>query len=367
MSSSSLVDQQNPSWQRTVLLATDNCQSIIAEIADGKTNTLVYSAYGEQSAQQEVATRLGFNGQLREARIGWYILGNGYRAYNPRLMRFHSPDSWSPFGRGGLNPYTYCLGNPVNCTDPTGHWKVKSFRNIITLPNSRLEPLPAHITLKWRAEAIGRFQAEKAKQQSIPQPQKTNALSGLLGAAGYIAGQKSPTSWASGGGELHGSAHSSPTWNNPDIAPLVAWTVSGRSSDPGPSIPSFAPRQTVSTSRKSSIYSTHSTPASSGGQKVVKHLYNADTIAAAIPGGSKTAYPVGVGSPPPLQGPVRSGDVSGSSASAPLSTAPFGSTHSSTNRPTATVTGTSREEPPPPLPPRRSRLQQEQNNIRNPP
>nr|WP_269137593.1 RHS repeat-associated core domain-containing protein [Pseudomonas sp. PGPR40] len=64
---------------------------------------------------------MGFNGQLREARIGWYLLGNGYRAFNSTLMRFHSPDSWSPFGRGGLNPYMYCVGDPVNRSDPTGH------------------------------------------------------------------------------------------------------------------------------------------------------------------------------------------------------------------------------------------------------
>ena len=36
-------------------------------------------------------------------------------------MRFHSPDSWSPFGGGGLNAYMYCVGDPVNRADPTGH------------------------------------------------------------------------------------------------------------------------------------------------------------------------------------------------------------------------------------------------------
>lgn len=108
-------------FRRTVLLATDHSDSIIAELAVGKLNVIAYSAYGQQSAQQEVEARLGFNGQLREMQTGWYLLGNGYRAYNPRLMRFHSPDSWSPFGRGGLNAYMYCAGDPVNRSDPTGH------------------------------------------------------------------------------------------------------------------------------------------------------------------------------------------------------------------------------------------------------
>jgi RHS repeat-associated protein len=116
-----IADQNTCTWQRTTLLAADNSLSIIGAIVDGKHNPIAYSAYGEQSAQQEDKARLGFNGQIREARIGWYLLGNGYRAYNPRLMRFHSTDSWSPFGGGGLNAYMYCVGDPVNRSDPTGH------------------------------------------------------------------------------------------------------------------------------------------------------------------------------------------------------------------------------------------------------
>ncbi|MFC9753074.1 RHS repeat-associated core domain-containing protein [Streptomyces sp. NPDC056921] len=37
------------------------------------------------------------------------------------LARFHSPDSLSPFGDAGLNAYAYCLGDPINRVDPTGH------------------------------------------------------------------------------------------------------------------------------------------------------------------------------------------------------------------------------------------------------
>jgi len=119
------ADNHTSSQQsRTVLLAADNKNSILAEVAGGKPNSIAYSAYGQQSAQQDVATNIGFNGELRETHFGWYLLGNGYRAYNPTLMRFHSPDNWSPFGGGGLNAYMYCLGDPVNSSDPTGHIRV---------------------------------------------------------------------------------------------------------------------------------------------------------------------------------------------------------------------------------------------------
>ncbi|MDQ1886276.1 RHS repeat-associated core domain-containing protein [Aeromonas salmonicida] len=64
---------------------------------------------------------LAFNGERRDPVTGLYHLGQGYRAYNPRLMRFHVADSLSPFGEGGINPYAYCLGDPINAVDPTGH------------------------------------------------------------------------------------------------------------------------------------------------------------------------------------------------------------------------------------------------------
>lgn len=64
---------------------------------------------------------LGFNGEHLDPISGTTHLGNGYRTYNPVLMRFDCPDSWSPFGDGGINPYTYCAGDPVNRADPSGH------------------------------------------------------------------------------------------------------------------------------------------------------------------------------------------------------------------------------------------------------
>lgn len=63
----------------------------------------------------------GYNGELHEAGSRWQMLGNGQRAFNPALMHFHSPDDLSPFDAGGLNAYSYCAGDPVNFSDPTGH------------------------------------------------------------------------------------------------------------------------------------------------------------------------------------------------------------------------------------------------------
>jgi RHS repeat-associated protein len=69
---------------------------------------------------------LGYTGQRRDPVTGCYHLGNGYRMYNPRLMRFQAADSMSPFGRGGINSYAYCLGDPINRQDPSGHFEIFS-------------------------------------------------------------------------------------------------------------------------------------------------------------------------------------------------------------------------------------------------
>jgi len=120
MPPSNPVVQDTAPWQRTVLLASDRKNSVLAETVAGETRHVAYSVYGTQSSRHKLTSSLGFNGELCEASMGWYILGNGYRAYNPGLMRFHSPDTFSPFGKGGLNAYTYCGGEPVMRKDPTG-------------------------------------------------------------------------------------------------------------------------------------------------------------------------------------------------------------------------------------------------------
>lgn len=113
---------------RTLLLATDYKQSVITEVGDAKPSSIRYCAYGQPSATQAIATRLAFNGAFCEKSLGWFFLGNGYRIYNPVLRCFHSPDSWSPFGLGGLNMYSYCGGDPINYSDPLGHMRSGNFK-----------------------------------------------------------------------------------------------------------------------------------------------------------------------------------------------------------------------------------------------
>ncbi|WP_082557508.1 RHS repeat-associated core domain-containing protein [Pseudomonas sp. Root562] len=101
------------------LLATDHQRSI--QQLTHPPLRQVYSPYGHRRVESGLGSLLGFNGERGDPVTGHYLLGNGHRAFNPVLMRFNSPDSLSPFGRGGLNPYAYCLGDPVNFSDPTGH------------------------------------------------------------------------------------------------------------------------------------------------------------------------------------------------------------------------------------------------------
>ena len=212
--------QRDPTWQRTVLLASDNSQSIIAEIADGKTNALAYSIYGEQSAQRKIVTRLGFNGQLREPKIGWYLLGHGYRAYNPRLMRFHSPDSWSPFGRGGLNAYMYCVGDPVNRVDPTGHSWLRLFAGLlddagVVMPWTR--PIDHVPFLQRTGKSFNALNLPNVSDAALNitigmRPERSAELTGILSAGVPVFAQKPKVRWI--GKDSGGDRHSTAQWGN---------------------------------------------------------------------------------------------------------------------------------------------------------
>jgi RHS repeat-associated protein len=104
------------------LLATDQQRSVLNALDATHPRPLAYSPYGHRPAENVLLSLLGFNGERPDPVTGHHHLGNGYRQFNPVLMRFNSPDSWSPFGKGGLNAYGYCEGDPVGRSDPTGHF-----------------------------------------------------------------------------------------------------------------------------------------------------------------------------------------------------------------------------------------------------
>ncbi|WP_143135171.1 RHS repeat-associated core domain-containing protein [Burkholderia ubonensis] len=126
---------QDGRWQRTLredglvlggqadgrasLYGTDARQSVMRVIEAGQVRELAYTPWGWREVQP--AGVPGFNGEAQDPVSGCYLPGQGYRAYSASLMRFTRPDSLSPFGEAGPNPYAYCLGDPVNWTDRSGH------------------------------------------------------------------------------------------------------------------------------------------------------------------------------------------------------------------------------------------------------
>ena len=97
---------------------------------------------------------LGFNGEYLGDTLDNYHLGNGYRAYNPTTMQFTAPDDMSPFGHGGINPYVYCSGDPINNTDPTGHMFLMPALISVAEDLSPVS-IPNEIALLPMAESLG--------------------------------------------------------------------------------------------------------------------------------------------------------------------------------------------------------------------
>ena len=133
---------------------------------------LAYGFSAQGNADVQLPT---FNGEYSDPATGHYLLGNGYRAYNPVLMRFNSPDSWSPFGAGGINSYGYCSGDPVNFVDPSGHALLASvFRGMRRFTqkrqfNAMYSQAPA---AKQHIDEIAIGLAKKYRGTAIPAPLK---------------------------------------------------------------------------------------------------------------------------------------------------------------------------------------------------
>ena len=107
------------------LLVTDLSGSVCQVKSAAQQHSIVYTPYGHRPIENIQISLLGFNGERCDPLTGHYLLGNGYRAFNPILMRFNSPDSMSPFDEGGINTYAFNSGDPLNWVDPSGHIPVR--------------------------------------------------------------------------------------------------------------------------------------------------------------------------------------------------------------------------------------------------
>lgn len=148
------------------LLVIDRQFSVLQALSAVRLQSNPYLPYGYSAVVDGRASVLAFNGELRSEATEHYSLGRGRREYNPFLMRFNSPDYFSPFHGAGINTYAFCLGDPVNAKDPSGnitvrttavvtHAAVRFKKGILprvdgvvtwsTLPNKRLPELSTEV------------------------------------------------------------------------------------------------------------------------------------------------------------------------------------------------------------------------------
>lgn len=138
--------------------------------AAGQQNALAYTADGYRCPLGDLPHQLGFNGELPDPLTGHYLLGNGYRAFNPVLMRFNSPDNLSPFGKGGVNAYAYCAGNPINWADPTGHTPIlfkKALRRLNLMRPKAIETKAAARNIKFLDTHIVSFEETIGRRERL--------------------------------------------------------------------------------------------------------------------------------------------------------------------------------------------------------
>ncbi|WP_259640766.1 RHS repeat-associated core domain-containing protein [Pseudomonas syringae group genomosp. 3] len=197
----------------TTLLATDQQRSVLQLVDKAGTEPIAYSPYGHHPAESGLTSLLGFNGERRDPVTGHYLLGNGYRAYNPVLMRFNSPDSLSPFGEGGLNAYGYVGGDPVGFGDETGHGKFGVIGMLAARTANRNRPsvIKGPLRMKGSSKLVA----------SVPSSIEYSYAHTLPPSTGIRPSSAEPGSVGWPGGKMTAASTSSATTANASVSTLA--------------------------------------------------------------------------------------------------------------------------------------------------
>ncbi len=94
----------------------------ITDATGSEKQRTVYRPFGDKASQASTyKEEKGFIGERHDAETGLMYLNARY--YDPGLGRFVSPDWWDPDKEGvGTNRYAYAGNDPVNKSDPNGHY-----------------------------------------------------------------------------------------------------------------------------------------------------------------------------------------------------------------------------------------------------
>ncbi len=157
-----LAESAGKEARSSQLLATDEMDSVlVVSTPDGKQNNHNYTPFGYNDKLPSGSTALGFNGEFILENMHLYLLGQGHRGFSTEMRRFIGPDNAeSPFARGGVNAFAYCVNDPVNRKDETGMWsllkprtwfrsnqkKVEQRLKSIEVINAELEKQTAELT-----------------------------------------------------------------------------------------------------------------------------------------------------------------------------------------------------------------------------
>ena len=91
----------------------------IVDVDDDVVKSYTYDAYGNTSGSGAFVNSFAYTGAVIDPETGLCYMNARY--YDPETGRFISQDTYRGNGDAFWNLYMYCDGDPVNCTDSSGH------------------------------------------------------------------------------------------------------------------------------------------------------------------------------------------------------------------------------------------------------